>query len=52
MIEYEFEDFAYREKSMNQVDTSESWAPWIAKWYDLLDGHGKMRYGMLSGNVN
>jgi hypothetical protein len=41
VIENEFEDFADREKSQNQVGTSGAWADWIAKWDELIDGHGK-----------
>ena len=41
VIENEFEDFADRKKSMSPVGTSEAWAPWYAKWNELIDGHGK-----------
>ena len=39
VIENEFEDLAEREKLTEQVN-GEAWASWLAKWNEIVDGHG------------
>jgi hypothetical protein len=39
VIENEYEDFAEWQKS-RQIGTTEKWASWVAKWNEIVDGHG------------